>query len=157
MSSKASPTVLPRYTDLESESAPLLTGVDVNDDSKAISGQYEVYQDSTAPFPQRRCARFGWCKRWSKEPECENRRCVRRKKFARIFLIIIGAFFLFHAAKFAYVRHRLNPFTLLLTIVTSIDSLHASSPHPVRGHHGFDDDARVAAEQKDLLPPFPFH
>jgi len=107
MSSKASPTVLPRYTDLESESAPLLTGVDVNDDSKAISGQYEVYQDSTAPFPQRRCARFGWCKRWSKEPECENRRCVRRKKFARIFLIIIGAFFLFHAAKFAYTLYTL--------------------------------------------------
>lgn len=104
MSSKSSPTVLPRYTDLESESAPLLTsaGLDIKDDPDAISGQY---QDFAAPAPQRRCSRFAWCKRWSKEPECENRRCVRRKKFARVFLFIIGAFFFFHLVKVAYVRH----------------------------------------------------
>lgn len=104
MSSKSSPTVLPRYTDLESESAPLLTsaGFDVKDDPDAISGQY---QDFAAPAPQRRCTRFAWCKRWSKEPECENRRCVRRKKFARVFLFIIGAFLVFHLVKVAYVRH----------------------------------------------------
>lgn len=103
MSSKTSPTVLPRYTDLESESAPLLTsaGFDVKDQLEDISGQYE---GSAAPVPQRRCRLSSWCKRWRSEPECENRRCVRRKKFARVFLFIIGAFFLFHLVKVAYVR-----------------------------------------------------
>jgi len=106
MSSKTSPTVLPRYTDFESEGAPLLAcaGGDVKDDSKAISGQYE---ELAAPAPRSRCARFGWCKRWSKEPECENRRCLRRKKFARLFLIIIGVFLFFHLAKFAYTLYTL--------------------------------------------------
>ena len=104
MTSKPSPTVLPRYTDLESESAPLLAsaGVDVKGDLSDISGQYEGF---AAPAPQRRCARFGWCKRGSREPECENRRCTRRRKFARVFLFIIGAFFVFHLVKVAYVRH----------------------------------------------------
>jgi len=115
MSSKTSPTVLPRYTDLETESAPLLAcaGVDVDadvkDNSKAISGQYEELEGLAAPAPRSRCSRFGWCKRWCKnrEPECENRRCVRRKKFARVFLILIGAFFIFHLAKFAYTIYTL--------------------------------------------------
>jgi hypothetical protein len=132
MSSKTSPTVLPRYTDLETESAPLLAraggdvDVDVKDDSKDISGQYG-FEEFAAPAPRPRCARFGWCKRWSKEPECENRRCIRRRKFARLFLIVIGAFFLFHIAKFAYVRHLIE---LRLRVLpysgVPLDSLHAS-------------------------------
>lgn len=128
MSSNTSPTVLPRYTDLETESAPLLAcaGVDVDadvkDDSKAISGQYEELEALAAPAPRSRCSRFRWCKRWckSKEPQCENRRCVRRKKFARLFLIIIGAFFFFHLAKLAYVRHQSNYAYVLLLIVASL-------------------------------------
>jgi len=105
MSSKPSSAVLPRYADLESESAPLLSGIDAKGDYEDISGQCEEFVEPASP--QRRCFRFGLCKRWRKEPKCENRRCLRRRKIARFFLFIIAALLFFHLVKFVYTLYTL--------------------------------------------------
>jgi len=143
------PTVLPRYADQDSESASLLplSGVDVKSGPEGISGQCDAF---AAPVPQRRCTRFGRCKRGSKEPECENRRCVRRRKITRFFLFLISAFFFFHLAKFAYTLYTLPNHIQCHDIIDSTTTIELPWHRRAFFHRSLSADTLSVIRDKDI-------